>query len=245
MYKDNCFIDACKLPEDNTLIWRYMDFAKFISLIDKRELFFTRADRFEDPFEGSFPKKCTSNNLTTDKSLANHIKLTSMNFRKHAHINCWHENKYESEAMWKLYSQSDRGIAVCSTIGRLKSCIKDARNVYIGKVKYIDYREDVIYVGDFFSPFFHKRKSFSHEQEIRAFVETTDDIPVENGEQDYSKDVYPFGIGIKIDPNILIDKIFISPYTQSWFFELVCSVTKRYGYNFFIHKSELNESPMF
>ena len=37
-------------------VWRYMDFTKMISLIDTRRLFFTRADLFSDPFEGSYPK---------------------------------------------------------------------------------------------------------------------------------------------------------------------------------------------
>jgi len=31
-------------------------FTKFVSLIDSRRLYFTRADKFDDPFEGSWPK---------------------------------------------------------------------------------------------------------------------------------------------------------------------------------------------
>ena len=245
MYKENYFIDACKLPDDSAKIWRYMDFAKFISLIDKQELFFTRADKFEDPFEGSFPENCTADKWAKEENLKNHVKEISINSRKHVHINCWHQNEYESEAMWKLYSQSERGIAICSSIGRLKSCIIDSRDVFIGKVKYIDYRKDSVYTGDFFSPFFHKRKSFSHEQEIRALVETTDDIPIENGEQDYSKEIYLFGLSIKVDLKTLIDKIYISPYAPYWFYELVYSVTKKYGYNFCVNQSELTNIPMF
>lgn len=42
---------------ENIKIWRYMDFTKFMSLLDTKKLFFTRADKFEDPFEGSWPKK--------------------------------------------------------------------------------------------------------------------------------------------------------------------------------------------
>lgn len=42
-------------PQDqNAKIWRYIDFTKFVSLIDSQELFFARADKFDDPFEGSF-----------------------------------------------------------------------------------------------------------------------------------------------------------------------------------------------
>lgn len=44
-------------PEDPDVnIWRYMDFTKFVSILDAGALWFTRADRFLDQFEGSSPK---------------------------------------------------------------------------------------------------------------------------------------------------------------------------------------------
>ena len=41
---------------ENIKIWRYMDFTKFLSFIDKKTLFFTRVDQLEDKFEGRFTK---------------------------------------------------------------------------------------------------------------------------------------------------------------------------------------------
>jgi hypothetical protein len=36
-------------PEDeNAKIWRYMDFTKFVSLLDTKSLYFTRVDRLGD-----------------------------------------------------------------------------------------------------------------------------------------------------------------------------------------------------
>ena len=32
-------------PSDNATLWRYMDFTKFVSLLDKSALFFVRADK--------------------------------------------------------------------------------------------------------------------------------------------------------------------------------------------------------
>ena len=40
-------------PQDNAVLWRYMDFTKFVSLLDRRALYFSRADKLGDPFEGS------------------------------------------------------------------------------------------------------------------------------------------------------------------------------------------------
>ena len=38
-------------------LWRYIDFNKFKLLLETKSLFFCRADKFSDPFEGSVPKK--------------------------------------------------------------------------------------------------------------------------------------------------------------------------------------------
>ncbi len=39
-------------------IWRYLDFTKFLSYLDKKALFFTRADKLDDIFEGKFTDAC-------------------------------------------------------------------------------------------------------------------------------------------------------------------------------------------
>ena len=42
-------------PEPGAVLWRYMDFTKFVSLLDTQSLYLARADQLSDPFEGSFP----------------------------------------------------------------------------------------------------------------------------------------------------------------------------------------------
>jgi hypothetical protein len=44
-----------KLPHDDQPIWRYLDFAKFIALLDDSALYFSRADTFVDTFEAAVP----------------------------------------------------------------------------------------------------------------------------------------------------------------------------------------------
>ena len=43
-------------PPSEAVLWRYMDFTKFVSLLDRQALFFARSDKLGDPFEGSFPR---------------------------------------------------------------------------------------------------------------------------------------------------------------------------------------------
>jgi hypothetical protein len=43
---------VCETPKDEVVLWRYMDFVKFIALLDSSELRFTRLDHLDDPREG-------------------------------------------------------------------------------------------------------------------------------------------------------------------------------------------------
>lgn len=42
-----------QIPEDDSVIWRFQDLAKFISSLKERALYLPRADKFEDQFEGA------------------------------------------------------------------------------------------------------------------------------------------------------------------------------------------------
>ena len=50
-----CSNYRCKysLPAPNAKLWRYMDLAKFLFLLENSSLFFTRLDHFKDKFEGA------------------------------------------------------------------------------------------------------------------------------------------------------------------------------------------------
>ena len=43
------------LPRD-AILWKYLDFTKFVSLLDKSALHFARTDKLSDPYEGFFPR---------------------------------------------------------------------------------------------------------------------------------------------------------------------------------------------
>jgi len=143
-----------------------MDLAKLVSLIDSRCLFFSRADKLGDPFEGSYPRGNVSARQSwlagvllesEPGALASLVaRLPEMNkqWPKYHAVNCWHMNDHESAAMWKLYLKSSEGIAVQSTYQRLRGSITDDEKVYFSMVKYIDYENDAIAEGNFLFPFF-------------------------------------------------------------------------------------------
>ena len=49
-YVDN---PICSVPTDeNAKTWRYMDFPRFVAMLDRSALFFARADKMADKYEG-------------------------------------------------------------------------------------------------------------------------------------------------------------------------------------------------
>src|SRR5271166_1021508 len=100
---------------------------------------------FNDPFEGHRPRSdmdalsklvqqpyndqiAVRNNLlimhpdadlsALDSSLEKYREIAKNSFKivnRKFGVSCWHKSEYESEAMWKLYSKLDQGIAIEST----------------------------------------------------------------------------------------------------------------------------------
>lgn len=239
-------------PDDpNVKIWRYIDFNKFVSILDTGSLWFTRADQFSDQFEGSSPKmNISSRKATPDISKAdipifnNLIENTSQVKRqwlKYVAINCWHMNEGESTAMWGLYLKSNEGLAIQSTFNRLKKSLsKTDEKVYIGKVKYIDYEHQVIEDANILSPFVHKRKNFEHERELRALV-VKSPPPGPRG-LNFSVETIRGGILVSADLTILIENIYTAPEAPAWLIKLIESIIKKYGYNFLVLPSPMVDS---
>lgn len=245
-------------PENEEVkVWRYMDFTKLISLIDSRRLFFTRADKFNDPFEGSYPKinvharSHLPDEMTKGmsdeqiKNLTESLKQSgeiNKNWPRYTAINCWHMNNHESAAMWDLYLKSNEGVAIQSTYSKLKKSLTDEQDTYLGVVKYIDYDTEHLDSGNILSPFVHKRKSFEHEREVRALNLKW---PAGDKGMDFTQETIDFGVEIKTDLEVLIEKIYVAPNSPEWFAELVRSAVNRYGYKFKVEHSRLNDSPLF
>ena len=154
-------------------------------------------------------------------------------------INCWHANEYESEAMWKIYSDSGKGIAIKTTIEALKSaleeCIEDVE-VNIGVIKYLDYfdlklsPQDCVVDQHVMSPLI-KRKSYEHEHELRLWI-SRNVIKISDDEKNK-----PRKIGI--NPDRLIEKVIISPLATEPFIFSVKEICNKYGIGNKVEKSDL------
>ena len=234
-------------PSDpDTKIWRYMDFTGFVDMLSHAGLFFCRVDRFDDPFEGSIPRRWLEESKIEDDSLGNTgisrpaivaiSREELLKQRPWVLVNCWHMNEGESVAMWKLYAGSSRAICIQSTYGKLDEALDSG--LFIGKVNYISYEDDDIPIGNLFWPIMHKRKSFEHERELRA---VSCDVPSATTGNNAPPE---YGEWRSVDLDALIDVVYVAPSAPRWFAELVENVSKKYDLQKPVKHSSLDAEPL-
>jgi hypothetical protein len=244
---------AFKKPNSaSCTIWRYMDFAKFVSMLANRGLFFARVSCLDDVFEGSTPRGdvlrretlATDHGLERDAyaPLGTYLKWS----RQWTFVNCWHINNVESTAMWHLYTKSGEAIAIKSTFGLLDQCLGD--HCYIGMVEYLDYGShiDVIESRDNLATFVHKRKSFAHEKELRALLQDLPTIRRSDGlrAHDIYAEPHDSGRWVPVDLNELVTEVVVAPQGASWFKEVVGDVCDKYGLRKNVRESVIAKDPL-
>lgn len=224
--------------DENVKIWRYMDIPKFLSLLEKEALYFSRTDKLGDPFEGSYSKQA----LAVRNDGGRYSKWHE-NLKTRILVNCWHMNDYESEAMWKIHLKSDEGIAVQSTYNRLTKAFHVDANYHtqIGVIEYLDYEKDSFDVGNIFNPFLKKRKSFEHEKELRAIT----DLGTWNPGSQSAEERVEHGKYIPIDIHELIESVYLAPYSPDWIMDLIEKLIKRFEFPITVHSSKMNVMPLY
>lgn len=232
-YASNSNFDT---PDEDTVIWHFMNFPEFCSILVHQKLFFTRSDSFDDPWEGAWPNYYHDRSFWRthingdDKHIENIISFfdKSLEQRKQFAVSCWHMNKSESEPFWKLYSNQEFGIALKSTIGKFKSAVENSGwPVCIGAIKYVDFdspeKTKFIDSRGLDVPILYKRDVFKHENEVRAFIK----------EQKSPKNPFKGETGrtVTVCPLTLLDSIVISPMANDWFVRVVKGMIDRFGYD--------------
>lgn len=224
---------------DESIIWRYMDFSKFVDLINSRCLFFSRLSelRRKDPYEGSLVPFYP--NYKEGKS-SEIVKESDEGLPKDFFVNCWYLSDIESAALWKLFSKSDESVAIKSTVAKLVNSIVHSEeycNTSI-EIKAVEYghekarsRNNNSNSVSGLDVVFTKRREFAHEKELRlAIWADTLPNPIPSDEP-----------GLKLEVNLesMISEIIIGPEAPGWIKDLVKSITKKYDFSFEIRQSSL------
>ncbi len=221
-----------------------MDLTKLLSMLEKRKLFFPRSDTFEDPYEGTLGKATAEAMLSSGNfKKPEHVKdlIDNLPFEKEKmFISCWYAAEHESAAMWKLYLNSNEGIAIKTKYDSLCNQLEGTQiKILTTLVNYIDYENDSFPCFNMLNAFTHKRNSFSHENELRAIIWSREahNRPLIEQSSKY--------VEIEIDPASIIEAIYVSPTSPTWFGDLVEQLMKRYDIKVPIVKSKLYERPIF
>lgn len=211
-------------PPADAKLWRYLSFAKFAALLDTGVLHFTRVDKFDDHFEGAWPQQDVAK--WEEKAGVFNVVAFTERGRGTVAASCWFESKYESAAMWQLYTPGNEGVAIVTSFRKLEEVVAsqgEAPDYFagVGGVRYIDhFNEGLLDDGpqNALMPFMLKNVSYAHEREVRALINgnMTQDLPVG-------------GLDLSIDISNFIDEIFITPFGQPWFDKTVQGVADRYG----------------
>jgi hypothetical protein len=232
---------------DDQKIWRYMNYEKFQGLIQSESLFFCRADKLDDKWEGIFPVKMIekfeldtrsfpSDDGNTYTGLQWHVQKEA---RSHL-VNCWHMDDTESFAMWKIYcGDHQRSITIQSTIGRLKQSFSaNDERIWIGEVEYIDFREWEpenrffnVNIPNTLRTFFLKWHYFKYENELRALINKA-----------YNKHKADKGILVKVNLTQLIDCIYVSPTCSQKDEQAIKAILDEHNCPFPIRRSDLGVS---
>lgn len=213
------------IPSDqNIKLWRYLDFTKFVSLMEKRSLFFVFSDFLNDPFEGAISAINKSIRPTIFEKKFFETNINRAELRSRVAINSWHMNTHESAAMWKLYAQTNEAVCIQTNYANLRNALPQIFKIY--QMNYVDYTSNYIPEYHPLTPFVFKRKSFEHENELRAII----DMEAADNDLHSFLGIEPCQSGIYKTVNLkdLIQTIFVAPDSEDWFCELVKSVCQTY-----------------
>lgn len=223
-----------KLEETDRLL-RYMDFVKLMSIINGSSLYFSRADCFNDKYEGCYTElayeisKSITIGLDGNPSNEGLVEDTKR-IKRCAYISCWTKSTHESMAHWDIYG-GNNSVAIISSVSQIKkqlieNCDHEIADKFMNRiiepVVYIDHHskdENLAreLLSDSLTPLKKKNIAFRYEEEVRLIYSHHQHILAET---DFNKKLGK-GFKVGINCNNLIDKIVVSPKAAKWFYKQV------------------------
>jgi hypothetical protein len=211
-------------------LWRYMDLARFISMLDNCAIWLARADTFRDKHEGRFPdamrvwiEKAYEEFSDTDPSPVKDAEDFQDYLVKNTFISCWHKNNHENMVMWEIYGRDTNAIAIQTTVNRMANSIDSSglsgHSLLLKPVIY-ERSENIPGRLLYEDCFFRKRPHFAFEEEVRISLDT------------YSRfnpsKTTPHGYALPVSVSALIASVWVHPDSSEWFLQVVNSITQRY-----------------
>ena len=169
-------------------ITRYVDLGRFLAMLGERDespkgrLFFASPDRLSDPQEGILGSADRKLALNEAKNLYGGVDRRAFacwlprewqNSLLMVGISCWYLGDTESHAMWQIFGTG--GVAIESTVEKVKNCLAPAAKIQTRLVEYVDRATRPATGLDPVRVLSFKRPPYQHENELRFFVSFSDE----------------------------------------------------------------------
>jgi hypothetical protein len=204
-------VNGIKYDADEKL-WRYCTTERFAWILKSSRMYFASANEFDDPFEGAVAVQTTQEPVDPRYAEMEQTERAFFELKRLTKLNCWHRADYESDAMWRLYADQSKGIAICSTAARMDKAFVPYRlkpeygeeELWGSPVQYVDLTQIRMRGVGMMDRFFFKHRAFESEREFRLAISV-------RMAEEFSVTVPEKGIEVSVDLNVLIDHIVIGP----------------------------------
>jgi hypothetical protein len=201
--------DIYQISDEDKTIWRYMNFWKFEDLIKYKRLYFSSVADFTDKHEFKIPEFVIEKfEKIGDIVYVNHLNEINNYAEKKAKnygVQCWSISKHESYALWKIYTNSEPdSVAVKTKIIKLKEVFSENDCwQYMGKLNYFSDEIDYKLMGNMHNILMNKHIYYQFENELRVVNIVPGDLKTTTSLNH-----------VEINPNLLIEEIYISPFSN-------------------------------
>ncbi len=213
------------LPEEKLKkVWRYMSYARFVWLLQKKALWLSRSDLLGDNWEISL----------AGEQLERVIKMAPISpvgeprnedpraraeriikiWRNKSYINCWSAQTHESHALWKIYCPTSEGVAIQTTLGKLMQSVGD---LPVFQVDYVP-AESSARTPTLEELARTKRPMFEYEHEVRVINFADNDAPS-----------FPPGFELPWDCEQYAEALLVHPEANQSFMETVKATVATYA----------------
>lgn len=160
----------------DTPIYRIISFERLFELFEINKNGLVKPEEWDDPFE---------NFILKAKFKFDDGSLVNIEFWNQYYAQCWTQHK-ASDAMWRIYSQTTKGVRIKTTIRKLASSLAITNNewcnsrCFIGKVEYLSNARLMKFASSalkglptsqkFANTLLVKRPAFKHEKKLGSFT---------------------------------------------------------------------------
>jgi len=220
----------------DTPIYRIFPIGRFIQVLTKKELTLVKPKKWDDPFENAL--------LSSDFLVGN--EKATIAAKDSVYGQCWTLHR-ETDAMWRIYSQSKDGVRLRTTPRKLLTALKTHVDefadltCFVGKVEYKTKPELLEIFGQInvvstdgtgiAQSLLYKRREFSHEREVRLIYSAVDN--------NSPSDIFSFGV----NPNELFDRVLFDPRMDDSLRKSYTAAIKSLGCDVEVKRSTLYDPP--